>query len=138
LLGGHAQCSLSGMVRKRLIFEFAAAVSVVLALAVPAVAQAPGGYQFVAQAGANGGAALYLPMGDLLNVRNVQGGMVTGNRSDLNLDLGAGDSMNRGDIVLNYDVGKRVLIYDGHKKVIAKFGPRGIVFYKRPRVVARP
>ncbi len=110
---------------------------VALALAMPAVAEAPGGYQFVARAGANGGAALYLPLGDVLNVRNIQGGMVTPNRGDLNLDLGAGDSVNRGDIVLNYDVGRRVLIFDGHKKVIAKFGERGIVFYKRPRVVRR-
>jgi hypothetical protein len=116
---------------------FAAAVTVALALAMPAVAEAPAGYQFVAKAGANGGAALYLPLGDVLNVRNIQGGMVTSNRSDLNLDLGAGDSVNRGDIVLNYDVGRRVLIYDGHKNVIAKFGGRGIVFYKRPRVVRR-
>ena len=97
----------------------------------------PAGYQFVAKAGANGGAALYLPLGDVLNVRNIQGGMVTSDRSDLNLDLGAGDSVNRGDIVLNYDVGRRVLIFDGHKNVIAKFGERGIVFYKRPRVVRR-
>ena len=116
---------------------FAAAVTLALALAMPAVAEAPGGYQFVAKAGANGGAALYLPLGDVLNVRNIQGGMVTSNRSDLNLDLGAGDSVNRGDIVLNYDVGRRVLIYDGHKNVIAKFGGRGIVFYKRPHVVRR-
>ena len=98
---------------------------------------AAAGYQFVARAGANGGAALYLPLGDVLNVRNIQGGMVTSNRGDLNLDLGAGDSVNRGDIVLNYDVGRRVLIFDGHKNVIAKFGGRGIVFYKRPRVVRR-
>jgi len=112
-----------------------AALAVTLALAMPAVAEAPAGYQFVASGGANGGAALYLPMGDVLNVRNIQGGMVTSNRSDLNLDLGAGDSVNRGDIVLNYDVGRRVLIFDGHKNVIAKFGGRGIVFYKRPRVV---
>ena len=116
---------------------FAAALAVTLALAIPAVAEAPGGYQFVAKAGANGGAALYLPLGDVLNVRNIQGGMVTSDRGDLNLDLGAGDSVNRGDIVLNYDVGRRVLIFDGHKNVIAKFGGRGIVFYKRPRVVRR-
>ncbi len=113
---------------------FAAAVTAALALAMPAVAEAPVGYQFVAHAGANGGDALYLPMGDVLNVRNIQGGMVTGNRSDLNLDLGAGSSANRGDIVLNYDVGNRVFIFDGRKRVLARFGPRGIVFYKKPIV----
>jgi hypothetical protein len=125
------------MAHLRPFAAFAAAVTVALALAMPAVAEAPAGYQFVAKAGANGGAALYLPLGDVLNVRNIQGGMVTPNRGDLNLDLGAGDSVNRGDIVLNYDVGRRVLIFDGHKKVVAKFGERGIVFYKRPRVVRR-
>lgn len=104
---------------------------------MPAVAEAPAGYQFVKSAGADGGDALYLPMGDVLNVRNIQGGMVTPDRSDLNLDLGAGSSADRGDIVLNYDVGRRVLIFDGHKHVVAKFGARGIVFYKRPRVVRR-
>jgi hypothetical protein len=114
-----------------------AALAVTLALAMPAVAEAPAGWQFVAKAGANGGDALYLPMGDVLNVRNIQGGMVTSNPSDLNLDLGAGSSANRGDIVLNYDVGRRVLIYDGQKNVVAKFGARGIVFYKKPRVVRR-
>lgn len=125
------------MAHLRPFAAFAAAVTAALALAMPAVAEAPAGYQFVAKAGANGGAALYLPLGDVLNVRNIQGGMVTSDRSDLNLDLGAGDSVNRGDIVLNYDVGRRVLIFDGHKNVIAKFGERGIVFYKRPRVVRR-
>lgn len=99
--------------------------------------QAQSGFQFVASAGADGGAALYLPIGDVLNVRNIQGGMVTSDRSDLNLDLGAGGSANRGDIVLNSDVGKRVLIFDGHKRVIANFEPRGIVFYKKPRVRVR-
>jgi hypothetical protein len=125
------------MAHMRPLAALAAALAVTLALAIPAVAEAPAGYQFVARAGANGGAALYLPMGDVLNVRNIQGGMVTSDRGDLNLDLGAGDSVNRGDIVLNYDVGRRVLIFDGHKNVIAKFGGRGIVFYKRPRVVRR-
>ena len=104
---------------------------------MPAVAEAPAGYPFVTSGGASGGDALYLPLGDVLNVRNIQGEMVTSNRGDLNLDLGAGDSVNRGDIVLNYDVGRRVLIFDGHKNVVAKFGARGIVFYKKPRVVRR-
>src|SRR5688500_6574470 len=125
------------MARMSAAAGFAAAVTAALALAMPAVAEAPVGYQFVSDAGANGGDALYLPMGDVLNVRNIQGGMVTGARSDLNLDLGAGDSVQRGDIVLNYDVGNRVLIYDGRKRVVAKFGPRGIVFYKRPVVRRR-
>lgn len=76
-----------------------------------------------------GGDALYMPHGDILNVRNIQGGL----SYQPNLDIGAGSSEHRGDIALNYDVGNRVLIFDGRKRLVAKFGPRGIVFYKRPR-----
>jgi hypothetical protein len=86
------------------------------------------GYSFVSHGGAAGGDALYLPNGDLLNVRNIQGGTVA---DGLNLDIGAGSTANPGDVVLNYDVGRRVLIYDGQKRLVASFGPDGIRFYKK-------
>ena len=75
-----------------------------------------------------GHASLYLPMGDLMGVRNIQGG-TAGKGGNLNLDIGAGSTANPGDIVLNWDVGKRTLIYDGHKRKLASFSPGGIDFY---------
>ena len=62
--------------------------------------------------GVEGGDAIELAMGDILGVRNIQGGRHTGNRSDLNLDIGAGSTENPGDLALNYDVGRCVLIYN--------------------------
>lgn len=62
-----------------------------------------------------GGDALYLPHGDILNVRNIQGGTA----DDPNLDIGAGDGKyHRGILSLNYDVGQAVVIYDGHKNPV--------------------
>lgn len=69
-------------------------------------------------------ATIRLPAGDIINIRNVQGGIyVPGNPSLLNLDLGAGagDSApgngsgngKRGNIGINYDVGCGVVIWDG-------------------------
>lgn len=72
--------------------------------------------------------SLYLPMGDLMGVRNIQGGTV-GKDGNLNLDLGAGSTQNPGDIVLNWDVGRRTRIYNGKKKLIADFSPGGIDFH---------
>ena len=72
--------------------------------------------------------SLYLPMGDLMGVRNIQGG-TAGKGGNLNLDLGAGSSEHRGDIVLNWDVGRRTRIYNGRKKLVADFSPGGIDFY---------
>jgi hypothetical protein len=100
----------------------------ILASASPAVADAPG-LTVVPNGGAGGGPALYLPGGDLLNVRNIQGGVSGGAVDDLNLDLGAGSTAEPGDIVLNYDVGRRVLIYDGNKNLIAEFGSK-IIFHR--------
>ena len=72
--------------------------------------------------------SLYLPMGDLMGVRNIQGG-TAGRGGNLNLDIGAGSTTNPGDIVCNWDVGKRTRIYNGRKKLIADFSPGGIDFY---------
>jgi hypothetical protein len=56
--------------------------------------------------------SLTLHRGDILNVRNVQGGTV----ESPNLDLGAGSSSVRGNIVCNWDVGNGLLVYDGRPK----------------------
>ena len=65
-----------------------------------------------------GAATLVLPRGDIINVRNIQGGMV----DDPNLDVGAGDGAeHRGVLSLNYDVGQSVQIFDGRKAEIARF-----------------
>jgi hypothetical protein len=68
---------------------------------------------------------------DVTGVRNVQGGKHTGNPQDLNLDIGAGSSVHRGHIVLNFDVGSCVHIFNGRESRIASFCPRRIVFYRR-------
>jgi hypothetical protein len=81
--------------------------------------------------GAAGGDALYLPRGDIIGVRNIQGGVA----GDLNLDLGAGSTATPGNVAVNYDVGRDTLIYDGRKHLLARFGPRGITLYRRPRIV---
>jgi len=88
--------------------------------------------------GVEGGDAIELAMGDILGVRNIQGGRHTGNRSDLNLDIGAGSTENPGDLALNYDVGRCVLIYNGRKELLAKFCPGGITFFKRPVIRKTP
>jgi hypothetical protein len=99
------------------------------ALALSADATQPA-LHVVRGGGAAGGDAVYLPGGDLLNVRNIQGGTL----GDLNLDLGAGNSHQRGNVVVNYDVGSDLLVYDGHKHLVARIGRSGIVFYAKPRV----
>lgn len=63
--------------------------------------------------------------GDIINLRNLQGG--TWDKP--NLDIGAGGSGNsatgpRGNIVLNYDVGNAVEIFDGRKKRIVAINLR--------------
>lgn len=74
--------------------------------------------------------SLYLNNCDILGVRNIQGGIQEGNR---NLDLGAGSTEHPGQIVLNWDVGQGVGIFDGHKNIVAEFNWEGdgeIHFYK--------
>lgn len=66
--------------------------------------------------GANYG-TVYIPNGDLLNVRNIQGGYV----APYDLDIAAGSAVNRGNVHFNYDCGNGVMIYDGRTNVIATF-----------------
>lgn len=77
----------------------------------------------ISMGGAEGSnvASLWLTKGDILNVRNIQGGVVSDDPGDLNLDLGAGSTENPGVIVLNFDVGKHTEIFDGQKHRIASF-----------------
>jgi hypothetical protein len=93
-------------------------------------ASVPGPAVLVRGGGVAGGDALVIPGGDILNVRNIQGGTI----ADPNLDLGAGSASHRGTLALNYDVGRCVVIYDGHKHRLAEFCPHQIVFYVKPRV----
>jgi hypothetical protein len=107
------------------------AVVAAIGLQVPAGADDPT-VLVVPRAGAAGGPAMYLPNGDLLNVRNIQGGTMSSDPSSLNLDLGAGDTEHPGDVAINYDVGRDVIIYDGHKRAVARIGSSGVIFYKSP------
>jgi hypothetical protein len=101
----------------------------------PAINIVPGtSLGIVPRGGADGGDALYLNGGDIIGPRNLQGGGPSGS----SFDIGAGSTNNPGDLVLNYDVGRRVLIFDGHKHLVASFGPNGIAFYRRPHVRRRP
>lgn len=68
---------------------------------------------------------------DIRSPRNIQGGYLSAKRSTLNLDIGAGSTAHPGDLVLNYDIGRRVRIYDGRKRLVAEFGRRRIVFHRR-------
>jgi len=82
-----------------------------LALTTAAIATADhtGTVTTIPDGGAAGGPALYLPQGDLLNVRNIQGGVI----GDPNLDIGAGSTEHPGNLILNWDVGVGTYIYDG-------------------------
>jgi hypothetical protein len=67
--------------------------------------------------------AIYIPNGDILNLRNLQGGYIGpgAEADDLNLDIGAGNDVQRGNVALNWDVGNAVIIYDGRKSEVASF-----------------
>lgn len=54
---------------------------------------------------------LTLHMGDIINVRNIQGGTV----ESPNLDISAGDAVNRGHLSFQWDNGSDTAIYDGNK-----------------------
>lgn len=108
--------------------------------------------------GQGGGDLLMMPNGEIRGVHVIQGGHLSSRAKDLNLDIGAGSSRDRGDIALNYDVGDETRIFDGRRRrrvvaaprgvglfgrvvirddrgrALASFSRRGIVFYKRPRV----
>lgn len=107
-----------------------ALLSAALVGLAPTATSASDGYipaNLTPHGGVEGGDALILPRGDILNVRNIQGGTI----HDPNLDLGAGSSTHRGTLALNYDVGRTVKIYDGHKHLLASFSRGGIRFYQR-------
>lgn len=66
-------------------------------------------------------ATLYLPFGDILGGRNIQFGRKTGKPGDLNFDVGAGSSRDRGVFVVNDDVGRGMDVRDGREHNIARF-----------------
>jgi hypothetical protein len=66
-------------------------------------------------------ATIYLPFGDFLGGRNVPFGRKTANVGDLNLDLGAGSSQDRGVVVVNDDIGRGLDVRDGRERNIARF-----------------
>lgn len=88
-------------------------------LTLPIDIRTPGG-ELVArfeQGAAEGSSFVTLRLfrGDLINVRNVQGGTV----ENPNLDLGAGSdgsSGPRGAVVVNWDVGDSFQVFDGRKE----------------------
>jgi hypothetical protein len=97
----------------------------------PAVVIVPGtSLGIVPRGGAAGGDAVYCNGCDFIGPRNMEGGGPDGT----NFDIGAGSTQNPGDLVLNYDVGRNTLIFDGRKHLVARFGPHGIVFYTRPKL----
>ncbi len=61
-------------------------------------------------------ASLWLYNGDILNVRNVQGGVKNDDVGDLNLDIGGGSTEDPGEVVVNFDVGKGFAVFDGVKR----------------------
>lgn len=96
----------------------------------PAIAQAPAPLQVIAGAAQGGrGDLVLLHGGTIEGVHVIQGGTfdcndatepppcpVSGIRSlSLNLDIGAGDSIHRGVLSFNFDVGRQTVIFDGHK-----------------------
>ena len=85
--------------------------------------------------GVNGGGVFWEPNGDAY-FRNYGGGT----NKDPNVDIGAGSTEHPGTLSLNWDVGKKVIIYDGKKNKLAEFSSKGIFFYKKPkfRVSRRP
>lgn len=96
-------------------------------ITLPLILKAPDGHT-VAQITMGGAAdgwgdrvcSLWLS-GDLMNVRNIQGGQITDDPGDLNLDIGAGSTENPGSIVMNFDVGKATEVFDGRKNRMASF-----------------
>lgn len=100
----------------------------------PAIIIVPGtALGIVPQGGAGGGDALYLNGGDIIGPRNIQCGGPGGSPCD----IAAGSTSDPSNLALNFDVGRDVLVYDGHKHLVARFGWHGITFYRRPRVIHR-
>lgn len=127
-----------------------------LSITSPSLAQDPAipivpntSLALVPHGGAAGGDAVYCNNCDFIGGRNWQGG-------DANLDIGAGSTQNPHDISLNWDVGRNTYVYEGHKhlvasfgaygskyynpqtgKLLAWFGPKGIRFYVKPKIIRK-
>ena len=105
----------------------------VIASAVAAIALAPvaatageaTGWSFVSGGGAAHGDAAYCNTCDVIGVRNIQGG----SGGDMNLDIGAGTTVQPGDLSLNYDIGRCTKVWNGRKQPIATLCPERVVFY---------
>jgi hypothetical protein len=89
----------------------------------PEVQDAPGG-------GIEGGPAILAGCGDLY-IRNIQGTAPPGELH--NLDLGGGSTQDPGDVVVNYDVGRCLRVFDGHKRIVMSVCPRRVVFHRTVR-----
>ena len=93
----------------------------------------------VQNGGANGGDWLNIPLGDVGGIRNVQCGKVTGNPADLNCDIAGGNATHRGNVIVNYDLGRCAAVFNGYKQplmVVCK-GRRPWFRYK-PRYGGKP
>jgi hypothetical protein len=80
----------------------------------------------------SGGGELVCPHG-AVRVRDIQMGDDTGRPWDLNGDIAAGNAVNRGNINVNWDLGKCFNVFNGYKKkLLAVCGPnehhkRGVI-----------
>lgn len=69
-----------------------------------------------------GGTRIWCIGSELVGVVDIQGGQyVPGRPKRLNLNLGAGNHITRGYVVLSPDVGKGTILEDGHKRKLALF-----------------
>jgi len=78
-----------------------------------------------------GGDALFINAGDIIGARNFQCG-TTASRGSCDISASA-----KGTLSLNFDQGRCTRIFDGQKRILARFCPRSIVFYVKPRVRRR-
>ena len=89
--------------------------------------------------GAAGGDWINSPLGTIGGIRNVECGKVTGNPSDLNCDVGAGSHAHPGSIILNYDIGKCVVGFDGNRRMLFAICPHMRPWFRyRPRYGGSP
>jgi hypothetical protein len=68
---------------------------------------------------------------DLVGVRNIQGGELTGNPDDLNLDIGAGSTENPGNVNVNWDVGDDFFVWSGTKEPLLGATDLGVTAHRR-------
>ena len=77
--------------------------------------------------------SLFMPNGDIVGPRNMQGG----SNADPNFDIGAGSTQNPGNVNVNWDIGRDLNVYDGRKHLIASFTRDGVDFYVKVRFHAK-